>query len=183
MPTLVAACVVHALRPDSGSNGVTAIDKRPLEGPVKVGRFGLRSDVQANRKHHGGLDQAVYAYSQADADFWAEQLDRPLPSGWFGENLRVDGLDPTAARVGERWRIGEKVVVEATSPRTPCMTFARWADAGSTSGWVRRFAAAGRLGAYFRVVHPGLIRAGDEITVTPAPRGAPTLLEVFRGNE
>lgn len=181
MPSLVAACVVHALRPDSGTEGVTAIDKRAVDGPVKVGRFGLRSDVQASRKHHGGLEQAVYAYSQSDADFWSEQLGRELHPGWFGENLRVEGLDATAARVGERWHIGEKVVLEATSPRTPCMTFARWADAGSTSGWVRRFAAAGRLGAYFRVVHTGSITAGDDITVTPAPRGAPTLLEVFRG--
>ena len=30
---LVAACVVHELRPDAGSVGVTAIDKRPVSGP------------------------------------------------------------------------------------------------------------------------------------------------------
>ncbi len=180
MPSLLAACVVRALLPDAGSNGVTAINKGAVEGPVHVGRLGLRADVQANRKHHGGLEKAVYAYSQEDAEFWEGELGRPLPPGWFGENLRVDGLDATAARVGERWRIGERVVLEATMPRTPCLTFSRWVGPPHASGWVRRFAAAGRLGAYFRVVHTGDIEAGDAIEVVPAPRGAPTLLEMFR---
>jgi MOSC domain-containing protein YiiM len=181
MPSLVAACVVHALRPDSGSKGVTAIDKRPIDGPVQVGRLGLRADVQANRKHHGGLDKAVYAYSQEDADFWQAKLGRPLPPGWFGENLRVEGLDATAARVGERWHIG-KVVLEATMPRTPCMTFARWVGGSDASGWVRRFGAAGRLGAYLRVVHTGPVAAGDAIEVRPGAADSPTMLEMFRSN-
>ncbi len=180
MPSLLAACVVRGLRPDSGSNGITAIDKGPLEGPVHVGRLGLRADVQANRKHHGGLDKAVYAYSQEDAEFWEAELGRHLPPGWFGENLRVEGLDATAARVGERWRIGSRVVLEATMPRSPCMTFARWVGPPHASGWVKRFAEAGRLGAYFRVVHTGLVEAGDAIELSPAPDGAPTMLEVFR---
>jgi MOSC domain-containing protein YiiM len=182
VPSLLAACIVAELRPDPGYNGVTAIDKRPVAGRVKVQRFGLRADVQADRKHHGGLDQAVYAYSQADADFWQNELGRELPPGWFGENLRVDGLDATAARTGERWRIGEGgVVLEATVPRTPCMTFARWVGGPEAAGWVKRFAEEGRLGAYFRVVHGGTLAAGDEITVTPAPHSAPTMLEIFRG--
>jgi MOSC domain-containing protein YiiM len=181
VPSLLAACIVAELRSDSGYYGVTAIDKRPVAGRVKVHRFGLRADVQADRKHHGGLDQAVYAYSQADADYWQDELGRELPPGWFGENLRVDGLDATAARTGERWRIGEGgVVLEATVPRTPCMTFARWVGGREGAGWVKRFAEEGRLGAYFRVVHAGSIGAGDEITVTPAPAEAPTMIEIFR---
>ena len=103
MGSLIAACVVSALRPDAGTVGITAIDKRPVIGAVKVGRLGLYADVQADRKHHGGADKAVYAYAQEDADFWSAQLGRDLPPGWFGENLRVSGLDVTNARVGERW--------------------------------------------------------------------------------
>ena len=63
MPRLVAVCVVHQLRPDAG-NGVTAIDKRPVDGRVRIGRYGVRADVQADRKHHGGLDKALYAYAR-----------------------------------------------------------------------------------------------------------------------
>ncbi|MGL3199121.1 MOSC domain-containing protein, partial [Curtobacterium flaccumfaciens] len=54
MPLVTAVCRVERLLPDSGTIGVTAIDKRPVEGPVRVRPLGLFADVQADRKHHGG---------------------------------------------------------------------------------------------------------------------------------
>lgn len=180
MPVLLDVCVVHALLPDAGSLGVTAIDKRPVAGSVRVGRYGVRGDVQANRKHHGGLDKALYAYSQADAEFWERELGRSLPPGWFGENLRIDGLDLGAVRIGEVWRIGGTVEVEVTMPRTPCATFARRVGGEEQRGWVSRFAAERRLGPYLRVRRVGSIRAGDDIAVLEVPEGAPGLLDVFR---
>ena len=104
--SLLAVCRVHQLLPDASSVGVTAIDKRPSDGPVKVHRLGLHGDIQANRVHHGGADQALYAYSQADADYWAGELQREVPPGDFGENLRVSGIDATAPMIGERGRSG-----------------------------------------------------------------------------
>jgi MOSC domain-containing protein YiiM len=180
MPSLLAACVVSALRPDAGTVGITAIDKRPGTGPIKVGRLGLRADVQADRKNHGGEDKAVYAYAQEDADFWTAKLGRQLPPGWFGENLRVTGLDVSNARIGDRWRIGDTVELEVTMPRSPCATFARWVGGADERGWVKRFAVEGRLGAYLRVIRTGQIAAGDEIEILSSPQDAPTILEVFR---
>lgn len=180
MPHLIAACVVSALRPDSGTVGITAIDKRPVAGPVKVGRLGLYADVQADRKNHGGDDKAVYAYAQEDADYWSAQLGRPLEPGWFGENLRVAGLDVSNARVGDRWRIGSSVELAVTMPRSPCATFARWVGGADERGWVKRFATEGRLGAYLRVIRTGSVSPGDEIELFAAPTGSPTILEVFR---
>lgn len=177
---LIAVCAVHQLRADTGTAGTTAIDKRPVAGPVRVGAYGIYADVQANRKDHGGLDKAVYAYSQHDADHWANELGRELPPGWFGENLRVEGLDVNEARVGEQWQIGSRVLVEVTMPRTPCQTFARWVGGDDERGWVKRFAASGRLGPYLRVIQTGRVEAGDEITVLRRPDDAPTILEVFR---
>ena len=183
-PVVSAVCVVHQLIPDyGGPDGVTAIDKRATAEPVKVGEFGLRGDVQVDRKHHGGHDKAVYLYSQSDADFWQAELGRELHAGWFGENLRVDGLDVNAARVGERWRIGsgaDAVELELTMPRTPCQTFARWVGGADARGWVKRFADARRLGAYARVVRKGVVRAGDPITVLSVPDVAPTIAGAFR---
>ncbi|WP_221585805.1 MOSC domain-containing protein [Microbacterium sp. G2-8] len=173
MPRLLAVCAVHQLTPDPGSVGTTAIDKRPLEGAVKIGRLGVYGDVQADRAHHGGDVQAVYAYAQEDAEWWAEQLGRDIPSGTlFGENLRTSGIDVSNARVGERWRIGG-VLLEATAPRNPCATFARRVGL-EKDGWVKRFADEGRLGTYFRVLETGRLQAGDEIDVVHVPDDAPT---------
>lgn len=180
MPRLVAVCAVRALRPDSGAVGTTAIDKRAIEGPVKIGPYGVYADVQASRKHHGGLDKALYAYAQEDAEHWERELDRELPPGWFGENLRTEGIDVNAARIGEVWRIGERVEVAVTMPRTPCQTFARWLGGADERGWVKRFAAERRLGPYLRVVRGGVVRPGDEIVVVDVPEGAPGLLDDFR---
>ncbi|WOQ68923.1 MOSC domain-containing protein [Microbacterium limosum] len=180
MPSLLAVCVVHQLLPEAGSAGVTAIDKRPLARGAKVGPFGLRGDVQVNRKHHGGLDKALYAYAQEDAEFWEKQLGREVPPGYFGENLRTEGIDVNAARIGEVWRIGERVEVAVTMPRTPCQTFSRWVGGAAERGWVKRFAAERRLGPYLRVVRGGVVRPGDEIVVVAAPDDAPGLLDGFR---
>ena len=183
MPRLVAVCAVRQLRPDAGSIGVTAIDKGRIEGVVRIGPYGVRTDVQANRKHHGGLDKALYAYAEEDAAFWESELGRELPPGWFGENLRVEGLDVNAALIGERWRIGDRVEVEVTMPRTPCQTFARWVGGPDERGWVKRFSSERRLGPYLRVVRGGRVRAGDEIVVVRRPDGAPGLLDRYTDPE
>ena len=38
----------------------TAIDKRAVAGRVAVHSLGLAGDEQADKKNHGGVDQAVY---------------------------------------------------------------------------------------------------------------------------
>lgn len=181
MSRLVAVCAVHQLLPDAGTVGITAIDKRAVEGPVKVGSYGVYADVQADRRHHGGPDKALYAYSEEDAAYWSAELGRDTPPGWFGENLRVEGIDVNAALVGEQWRIGSTVIVEVTMPRTPCQTFARRVGGDAERGWVKRFSDARRLGPYLRVVKNGRIEAGDEIVVVHRPDNAPSILDIYRG--
>ncbi|MBO9039682.1 MOSC domain-containing protein [Curtobacterium flaccumfaciens] len=176
MSLVTAVCRVDRLLPDSGIIGVTAIDKRPVTGSVRVRPLGLRADVQANRKYHGGVDQAVYAYADEDAAYFADLLDREVPPGLFGENLRTSGIDVTGAITGERWRIGDTLVLEVTVPRTPCGTFARRMG---IDGWVKRFADEGRPGAYLRVVKSGSVAAGDPVEVTRRPEHGVTIGEIF----
>jgi len=176
MPSLLALCRVEKLLPDPGSVGVTAIDKQPVDGRFDVKAYGVYGDVQADRKNHGGLFQAVYAYAQEEADWWAGELGRDIPAGLFGENLRTSGLAVSHAEIGERWRIGEKLVLEVTSPRTPCATFQRRMG---ESQWVKRFTQANLTGAYFRVVERGPIAAGDEIEVVHAPGHGITVSRFF----
>ncbi|MDR6638195.1 MOSC domain-containing protein [Paenarthrobacter nitroguajacolicus] len=174
--SLLAVCRVHQLLPDPGNVGVTAIDKRPVEGPVRVHKLGLHGDVQADRANHGGEDQALYAYSQDDADYWSGELGRELAPGFFGENLRVTGTETTGAVIGERWRIGLDLELEVTSPRVPCATFQR---AIGEPQWVKRFTQAGRVGTYLRVIRAGTISAGDHIHRTFIPKHGVTVGQWF----
>jgi MOSC domain-containing protein YiiM len=178
MGQISSVCRVARLRSDSGAIGVTAIDKRPLDGPVAVKKLGVYGDVQADRVHHGGADKAVYAYSDEDALHFEHLLGRPIEPGLFGENLRTSGLDVTGAVLGERWRIGETLVLEVTMPRTPCATFARRMG---ESRWVKRFTAEGRPGAYLRVVRAGPVAVGDAVETLERPAHGVTIGECFAG--
>jgi MOSC domain-containing protein YiiM len=154
----------------------SGIDKRPVEGRVPVHPLGLDGDVQVNRRYHGGEGQAVYAYAQEDADWWAAELDRELPAGRFGENLRTSGVDLTGALLGERWRVGT-ALFEVTSPRIPCANFERF---WGVPQLVRRFTARGTTGAYLRVLEPGDVGAGDRVEVEFRPDHGMTTGRVFR---
>ena len=159
---LVAVCVTYALVPDHGGDlEFTGIDKRPVDGPVLVGELGLPRDEHYDTRHHGGPDQAAYAYADEDRQRWAHDLGRELRPGCFGENLVTSGVEVTNARIGERWRIGG-AEFRVTAPRIPCRTFQWFIDEPQ---WVRRFTEAGHPGAYLAVTQPGPVQAGDVIKV------------------
>jgi len=156
--------------------GRTGIDKRPAGGPVQTGADMLVGDTICDTAHHGGRDQAVYAYAREDAAWWAERLDRDVPIGAFGENLSTSGLDVTNAVIGERWRIGA-LELQVTVPRIPCGTFRSWI---AERGWLRTFTRAAMPGTYLSVVRPGAVRAGDPVTVVHRPAHGVTVAQVFR---
>jgi MOSC domain-containing protein YiiM len=159
---IVAVNVVARVAP--GYFGDTAIDKRPVTGPVEVGELGLAGDRQLSRSH-GGRDRAIYAYAVEDAAWWAGELGRDIPAGLFGENLSTREVDVTGALIGERWRIGE-VVVEVRLPRSPCENLSLRMG---IERFHRLFNASGRVGAMLSVVTPGSIEAGDRIVVERRP--------------
>ena len=163
----------------------TGIDKKPASGPVEVRApgpktsglgSGLVGDFIGDGKHHGGDSQAVYAFQREDLDRWSERLGRPLPNGYFGENLTTVGLETNEARLGERWRVGE-VVLQVTTPRIPCATFRGHLG---EKGWAKMFTATGRPGAYLSVVVPGFIAAGDPVEVIHRPAHDITVAMAFR---
>ena len=177
---VLAVCVLHTER-DSGTRRVTrtAIDKRPVDGPVRVTTAGLVGDHVCDTEYHGGPFKAVYAYQEDEAQRWASELGRELPPGWFGENLRLDGIAATDAVIGERWRIGT-TELEVTSPRTPCGTFGVWA---AEPRWVKRFSERGDTGAYLRVVTEGSVGAGDTVQRIHVPDHGVTVRDLFTGRD
>ncbi|WP_369211673.1 MOSC domain-containing protein [Streptomyces flavofungini] len=166
-------------------SGHTGIDKQPVLDPVRVtapgpkgvGGSGLAGDEIGDLRHHGGDDQAVYAYAREDLDAWERELGRPLANGVFGENLTTTGIDVHGALIGERWRIGGGPLLEVTSGRIPCRTFQGHVG---EKGWVKRFTQHGVTGAYLRVLEPGVIRAGDPVEVVHRPEHGITAALQFR---
>jgi MOSC domain-containing protein YiiM len=144
----------------AGRRHRTAIEKVPTLRAVQVGTGGLAGDRVASTRHHGGPDQAVYAYTTEDYAWWSSELGVALAPGTFGENLTVEGLASADLFIGDRLRVGPDVVLEVTSPRIPCATLA--ARMGDPQ-FVKRFACAGRPGPYLRVLAVGSLRAGDEV--------------------
>lgn len=157
----------------------TAIWKVPAAGRVVVRGVNLEGDDQADRRVHGGPDKAVYAYGLDDYAWWEAELGRHLDPGTFGENLTVASMAVSAAMVGERWAVGS-AVLEVCQPRTPCGKLGiRMGD----PRFPRRFARAGRPGAYLRIVTEGNIGAGDEISVLSRPDHGLTVAAVARAGE
>ena len=143
----------------------SAIWKQPVGGPVSVRGVNLAGDDQADRHAHGGPDKAVYAYAVEDYRFWRDHERIAIEPGLFGENLTLVGVDVSGARIGERWQIGS-LVLEVSQPRIPCYKLGmRLGD----QMFPRRFAAAGRPGAYLRIVREGLVAAGDDVLIVFRP--------------
>ncbi|HEY3903398.1 MAG TPA: MOSC domain-containing protein [Streptosporangiaceae bacterium] len=160
-----------------GPPAQSAIDKRSVNGRVFAGKLGLAGDQQADTDHHGGFEQAIYSYAREDLDWWTEQAGRELRNGEFGENLTTSGLEVSGACIGEIWQLGADVIVQVTSPRIPCATFQTWTG---ERHWVKRFAAAGKPGAYLRVLAEGEIGPGDPIEVLSRPDTKVTVAESMR---
>lgn len=129
----------------------TAIWKSPVPGRVRLQGVNLDGDDQADRSVHGGHDKAVYAYAAEDLAWWSRELGRDVPPGSFGENLTTHGMELSRAEIGERWAVGS-AVLEVSQPRIPCYKLGiRMGD----RHFPARFAAAGRPGAYLRIIEPG----------------------------
>ncbi|EGD40334.1 putative MOSC domain protein [Nocardioidaceae bacterium Broad-1] len=160
--------------------GATSMEKLAMPGPVTVGPGGIVTDTQTDRRHHGGAEQAVYAFAREDLDLWGSRLGATLRDGQFAENLTTEGIDVNAALVGEQWRIGT-VLLQICSVRTPCNDFKNWMGVSGydNARWVKRFTQEARPGPYLRVLEEGQLQAGDEIIVVHRPDHDITVSTLF----
>ena len=158
-----------------GAEFMTGIFKEPVSGPVPLHKDHVEGDEQADRRVHGGVDMAAYAYPIEHYAFWQKELERPsLPYGQFGENLTISGLTEERVRIGDILALGG-AVVQVSEPRIPCFKLVVRMEAGSD--FSARFHKSRRLGFYLRVLKEGMIGAGDTLSLVEAATGSPTVAE------
>jgi MOSC domain-containing protein YiiM len=154
----------------------TGIYKSPVAGPVRVEGVNVAGDDQADRRVHGGMHKAVYAYASEDYEWWSRKLGRAVGAGTFGDNLTTETVDLGDAVVGQRWRIND-VVLEVSEPRMPCYKLGiRMED----PDFPVAFAAADRPGSYLRIIEEGSLTAGDRIEIGPPPSHGLTVADIAR---
>ncbi|PKM09947.1 MAG: MOSC domain-containing protein [Gammaproteobacteria bacterium HGW-Gammaproteobacteria-10] len=146
----------------AGRSVATAIFKKPVAGPVYVGRMNLDGDRQGDSKNHGGADKAVYAFSYDHYAYWSAVLNKPdMPYGQFGENLSIAGLDEALINIGDQLEIGG-CLLEVSQPRIPCFKLGLALDVPNMP---RLFIERGATGIYFRVLREGEIATGDPVEI------------------
>ncbi|MDO9368082.1 MAG: MOSC domain-containing protein [Sphingopyxis sp.] len=167
MKTEILAVLTGKARPFRGDEP-SAIDKRPATDAVAVGAMGLAGDEQADRSVHGGIDKAVHHYPTDHYDWWREHLggasllDAP---GAFGENISTAGLDEQTVFLGDRFRLGT-ALVEVTQARQPCW---KLDHRFGIKGVMAQVVKTRRSGWYYRVLEPGVVRAGEALELVDRP--------------
>lgn len=157
-----------------GRDVPTGIFKEPVPGRVALTRLTLAGDVQADKRVHGGPNQAVYVFPSEHYPHFRRALGRPdLSFGFFGENFTAEGLREGEVRVGDAYRVGS-AVVQVTKPRSPC--FKMGLKAGFQH-FVGELLESRRLGFYLRVLEEGDVGAGDAIERIATDADAPTIAE------
>ncbi len=144
----------------------SSIFKEPVEGKVWLGETNLVGDEQADKKHHGGPEKAVFAYPTAHYEKWQEELEREdLVVGTMGENFAIDHMDEDDCCIGDTYEVGE-AIIQVSQPRQPC-----WKPARRTRmiDFSVRIQNSGRTGWYFRVLQEGYVEAGDALTLIERP--------------
>lgn len=143
----------------------SAIDKRAVQGPVALGRFGLEGDIQVDLRYHGGPHKAVCAYCTRYHHEWEKVYGVSMPPGSFGENIHLEGPGDDAVCLGDLYGAGE-TRLRVTGPRGPCSNLAaHW----GVKDLHLRIKKERKTGFYLLVEAPGNLEAGQELILLERP--------------
>lgn len=159
-----------------GKKFTTGIYKYPVNTPIFLNKEGVNNDEISDKKYHGGILQAVYAYSLEHYKFWKEKYpSTEFNYGMFGENLTISNLEETTIHSGDTFKVGE-AIIEATIQRDPCYKLgARFNDMKI----VKQFWNTTFCGVYFKVIQPGTVKKGDELIQLTSCLNNPTIANLY----
>jgi len=176
--TVLGVCIGR-VRPLEAGGRIhrTAFVKVPATEPVTLSVLGLEGD-EHQYPAHGGPDQALLVYSADHYPRWAEEFGLDLPeAGAFGENLTVVGLTEEEVCIGDTFALGDEVVVQVTSPRSPCYKIGLRYDRRQLP---LRMQETSRPGYLMRVLVEGELRTGDRMRLIERPSSALSVAEAAR---
>jgi len=146
----------------------SAIRKHAVDGQVKVTRFGLDGDKQADLTVHGGPDKALHFYPADHYSHWAAKCpdsDFRFEPGAFGENISAAGLDETQVHLGDIFQIGT-ARVQISQGRQPCWKLNMHSGIPSLAA---KFQRSLKTGWYFRVLEEGTVEPGSSFSLLDRP--------------
>ena len=174
--TAVLGLYAGSVQPLAGGRP-SGIVKRALAGAAMITARGLAGDVQADKRLHGGPDQALHHFPiehyVALAQAFPTLVERLTP-GSIGENISTSGWTEDTVCLGDVYALGA-ARVQVTQPRSPCGKIDR---RYGVDGLARHIQGAGICGWYYRVLEPGTVRAGDAMRLLERV-AEPTSLALF----
>ncbi len=155
----------------------TGIYKFPVESPIFLGTEDVQNDNAVDRKYHGGIEQAVYGYSENYYEYWKELYpDLNWNYGMFGENLTITNLDETKIHVGSIYQLGE-AKIEVTKPRQPCY---KLGIRFNNPKIIKQFWNSTKSGIYFKILETGYVAKNDELVLLEKATNNPNIAEVYQ---
>ena len=158
----------------------TGIYKKSVSTPIFLGKEDVEKDNVIDRRFHGGVDKAVYAYSYNHYDYWKKLYPHLIfEYGMFGENLTISNLDEEKIRVGSVYQLGE-AKIEVTSPRQPCM---KLGIVFGTQDILKQFWNSTKSGTYFKVLETGFVAKSDMLILLDEAINNFTIAEVYKAKK
>ncbi len=160
-----------------GNTITTGIFKLPVSDPVFLGSRGVKGDHINNLKVHGGLDKACYGYGENYYNYWRSLYpELAWTYGMFGENLTISDVEEADIKIGDIYKVGE-ALLQVSQPRQPCNKLAAKFRSNSL---IKQFIEYDHLGIYFRVIHEGKVKVGDEFLLELRNKKALSVQEIGR---
>lgn len=153
----------------------SSIFRQPVTAPVYLTLRGLEGDQVADTRHHGSPGQAVCCQPLVHYDFWNEYYhlegERRIAPGATGENWTLSGITEQEICIGDIFAVGE-ARVQVSGSRYPCSIQSRKLR---LPDFHLRVLETLRTGFYLRVLQPGVVQVGQELTLLERPYPLATL--------
>ncbi|SDX98154.1 MOSC domain-containing protein YiiM [Lutibacter oricola] len=155
----------------------TGIFKKPVATSIFLGEEDVENDAVIDRRYHGGIEKAVYAYAEEHYNYWRELYPNiDLTFGLMGENLTISNLEETEIYIGSQYKLGE-TIIEVTKPREPCMKLGLVFE---TQAVLKQFWNSTKSGVYFKVLKTGNVKKGDELILIKKAENTFSIAEVYQ---